>query len=52
MLDESNCHLRGIGSFCHFILFLIENPENKNVDPDQMACLPMTLLQDSPVKTG
>ena len=38
------------GLFVTFILFLIENPENKNVDPDQMAsdlglhCLPMTFF--------
>ena len=29
VLDESICHFRVSGLFCHFILFLVENPVSK-----------------------
>ena len=59
MLDESICHFRSVRSILlpKVILFLMENPVSKPVDPDQMPhhvasdqglhCLPMTLLQVS-----
>ena len=60
MLDESTCHLRGVGSVLSLlfvILFLIEILLANNVDPDQtphyvasvqgLHCLPMTFLRVS-----
>ena len=55
MLDKSSFHFGGVGYyFVAFILFLMENPVSKQVDPDQMPhyvasdlglhYLPMTLL--------